>query len=150
MPLMWAAYKTGRLASLGVDFEDGEMDAAAFKARFTEETVNYDGAWTLSVPTQTRPVGVILGFWPNRHESSPYMIVGDMVWFPWATGRNKIETAVHFFNEMRNDLPFMEFAAPEHKDFFVTIAKHGIMRRVGTSYNVYPDQATSVFETRAR
>ena len=76
------------------------------------------------------------------------MIIGDMLWMPWASKRNKIEAAVHFFNTIRADIPMVEYANLEAKPFFEMIAKHGIMRRVGTSHNVYPGEPTAIFETK--
>ena len=77
------------------------------------------------------------------------MIIGDMLWFPWASPRNKIESAVYFFNRIRHEIQMVEYANEDAKPFFEMIAKHGVVRRVGTSYNVYPGTATAVFETRA-
>ena len=74
---------------------------------------------------------------------------GDMLWFPWASKRNKVEAAVHFFNVMRDDTPMVEYADDEAKPFFEMICRHGIMRRVETSFSVYPGKSVAVFETRA-
>ena len=81
-------------------------------------------------------------------EKSPFLVVGDIVWFPWSSPRQRIESAVNFFNEARKEIAFMEYARKQDKRFFEMIAKHGIMRRVGTSHNIYPDGPATVFETR--
>ena len=153
MRYIWAAYKGGSLASMGGVFSESGMNAEEFRAAFEVEiTTRYHAAWTMFAETKKGfvPVGFVLGFYSHPDPAfSPFMIVGDMVWFPWASARNKVESAVNFFNRIRSETPMMEYARGDAKAFFEMIAKHGIMRRVGTSFNVYPGEPTSVFETRA-
>lgn len=148
----WAAYKKGALASLGERFK-AKFTPEEFYAAFVDEVkVNYAGAWTLSAntPKGFMPVGIVLGFWSHPNpQFAPFMIVGDMLWFPWATARNKIESAVGFFNAIRREIPLVEYADDKAKPFFEMIAQHGIMRRVGTSFNVFNGRPAAVFETRA-
>lgn len=153
MRYLWAAYKKGSLSRMGPPFNDETMTADAFREAFETNLIGkFHGAWTLFAEVPNRgemPVGAVLGFWPHPDaERMPFMIVGEMVWFPWATPRNCVETAVHFFNVIRRDIPMVEYAASEDKRFFEMIAKHGVMRRVGTSYNVYAGEPAAVFETR--
>lgn len=137
---------------MGGDFAETDMEPPAFKARFTSEVLTtYAAAWTLFAPVKDKghiPVGVVLGFWSHPDATkAPFMILGDMLWFPWASSRNRVETAVHFFNTIRQGFPMVEYAEPDAKDFFVMLCKHGIMRRVGTSHVVYPDTPATIFET---
>lgn len=151
----YAGYKQGALASMGGVFEDTEaMDSEQFAAEFTAtlETV-YHGAWTMTAPTGRGvvPVGFVVGFFSHPlPEYAPFMIVGDMVWYSWASPRNKVECAVNFFANARLEVPFMEYAEEPQKRFFETICKHGVMRRVGKSYNVHKGQEVTIFETVAR
>ena len=149
---LFVTYKDGGLASLGKDFGEPVMEPAEFREALGDEIIeNYDGAWTLLAETKRgfMPVGVVLGFFSHRDPAkAPFMIVGDMLWFPWASDRNKVETAVGFFHAVRDEVPFVEYANLETKKFFETIAKHGVMRRVGTTHNVYPGEPTAIFETR--
>ena len=79
------------------------------------------------------------------------MIIGDIIWCPWATKRNKIESAINFFNIVRKQIPMMDYShGEENIRFFEMIAKHGIMRRVGTTFNVVQGEPTAIFETRAK
>ena len=148
----WAAYKKGALKSLGPRF-DQEFTPEQFYEAFVDEVrTNYGSAWTLSAETPKGfvPVGIVLAF--NSHPDprlSPFMIIGDMLWFPWASARNRIEAGVGFFNAIRKDIALVEYADDAAKPFFEMMAQHGIMRRVGTTYNVYPGKAVAVFETRA-
>lgn len=147
----WAAYKKGCLASMG--FQDTNLSAEEFKTTFTAEvSTTYHGAWTLFAETRRgyMPVGMVLGFYSHPDpQRAVFMIVGDMLWMPWASKRNKIESAVNFFNKMRSQIPMVEYANEQHKRFFEMIAKHGIIRRVGTMFNVYRGEPCAVFETRA-
>lgn len=153
MRYIWAAYKKGCMASMGAKWADTQMEALAFSEAFEiEVTTVYHGAWTLLAETRKGfiPVGFVLGFYSHPDPKfAPFMIVGDMVWFPWATARNKIESAVNFFNRIRSEIPMVEYARDQHKRFFEMICQHGVMRRVGTMHNVYRGEQTALYETRA-
>jgi hypothetical protein len=129
------------------------MSAVEFKAAF-EATVlrRYHGAWTLFAQTKRGfiPIGMIFAFYSHtEHAWSPFMIIGDIVWFPWASARNKVESAVNFFTKIRHDIPMLDYAYGEtNQKFMETMAKHGIMRRVGTTFNIVKGEAVAIFETR--
>lgn len=149
---MWAAYKKGCLVDIEPEvFSDTSMTAEEFRAAFHDTVIrNYDAAWTLFAPSPKGhiPVGLVVGFWPHQNQRiQPFMFLGAMVWFPWATSRNRIESAVNFFNEIRKEIQMVEFAKQKDKRFFEIICSHGLMRRVGTMHNVY-DEPAAVFETR--
>lgn len=149
---LYVAYKKGKLTSMGGVFENTDMNPEEFKEAFQAEILeNYHGAWTLFAQNDKGPVGVVLGFWSHQNpERAPFMIVGDMLWMPWASTRNVVESAVHFFNNIRNEIPMMEYAEQKDKKFFEMMCRHGVMRRVGTAHSVYKDRSVSVFETRHR
>jgi hypothetical protein len=148
----YVAYKKGLLASMGERWASGEMDPATFAKQFEAEVITvYHAAWTLMAESRKgyMPVAIVLGFYSHPlPQLAPFMIVGDMIWFPWATARNKIESAVAFFSRIRNEIPMVEYASEQHKRFFEMICQHGVMRRIGTMHHVYPGQLTAVFETR--
>jgi hypothetical protein len=146
----WAAYKKGALASMGGVFGGQDLSPAEFKEAFEKEVLdNYHGVWTLLAQDPKRPIGFVLGFFSHPNPAkAPFMIVGDMIWMPWATPRNRLEAAVSFFASARKEMPMMEFASEDSKRFFEVIARHGVMRRVGTSHNVYTGAPAAVFETR--
>lgn len=128
------------------------MNAEEFKAAFeTEITVKYHGVWTLFAETKRGniPVCFVLAFWCHPEpQLAPYMILDQLVWLPWSTPRNRIESATNFFNSTRNDIPMIGYARERDKKFFEVMMKHGIMRRIGTSFNVFPDEPAAVYETR--
>lgn len=137
---------------MGEAFADGSLNSSDFTALVEiEVTTKYHAAWTLFAETKRglSPIGLILGFYPHPDQAfSAYMLVGGIVWFPWASVRNKIESAVNFFNRIRNEIPMMGFAEMDHKKMYEVICRHGIMRRIGTSMNVFPGKQVSMFETR--
>ena len=142
----WAAYKAGAFA----DVFKPDLDAKLFKAAFSELLVSrYDAAWLFSAHTTKRgmfPVGIALGFWPHRI-ARPFMVLDALIWFPWASSRNKIEATVEFADKARRELPMIAFARERDKRFMETLARHGIVRRIGTSRCVFTDGPASVWET---
>lgn len=131
------------------------MSAEEFKAVFEAVVVTrYHGAWTLFADTAKGfiPVGMVFAF--HSHSDpllSPFMIIGDIVWMPWASSRNKIESAVGFFNRVRGEIPMVDYAYGEtNKKFFEMLARHGIVRRIGITFNVVKGEPVHVFETIAR
>ena len=151
---LWVAYKKGLLADLGGPFSDPpNMTPDEFKVEFEVLiTTMYHGAWAMLAKTgnEYKPVGAVFGFWSHPEPKyATFMNVANMVWFPWATARNRIESALNFFNTIRMQFPMVEYAREKDKRFFEVLARHGVMRRIGTSYNVYCGAPAAVFETRS-
>jgi hypothetical protein len=144
---LWASYKKGALASMGAAFADGEMNPDQFKEAFDTAAQHYSEGWIVLAETRKGfiPAGVVLG---KLDTLLPFMIVGGIAWFPWATGRNIIEGTVAFFDAMRRQMPCIGFAIDDHKRLYEICCMHGIMRRVGTSQVAVPGRAAAVFETR--
>ena len=154
LKFLWAAYQKGGLEVFGEGFEkpDGaSWNVEEFHDVFVSLLLNtFHFAWIIKAPTVNHghiPIGMTTAFWSHHDEvRAPFVIIGEIVWFPWASPRNVIEGAVKFFDWLRRDFRAMMYT--QDKRFFEIIARHGIMRRVGTSFNVYADGATAVFETR--
>jgi hypothetical protein len=91
------------------------------------------------------PVGMFSGKF-----NGPMLFIGSAIWFKWASSRNKIETAVHALNELRKEYIVLLHSNMKDKEFYVNIAKHGVIRRVGTVYDVYDDGPAALFQTRKR
>jgi hypothetical protein len=144
---LWASYKKGALAAMGAAFADGQMNPDQFKEAFENAAQNYSEGWIVLAETKKGfiPAGVVLG---KLDSLLPFMIVGGVAWFPWATHRNIVEGTVAFFDAMRRQIPCIGFAVGDHKRLYEICCMHGIMRRVGTSQIVVPGQAAAVFETR--
>ena len=132
----WAAYQKGAFSSFGEAFPS-DLSAKAFRTEFVEHVLKeFDGIWTPYAETKQGfiPVGMISGILVG-----PVMIIGDMVWFPWASDRNIYESAVNFINTMRKEIMVMDFAAFKHKPFFDSIARLGILRHGCRIHGLYPD-----------
>jgi hypothetical protein len=91
----------------------------------------------------TMPVGVVFG-----NFTGPFLLLENILWLEWATDRNKIETVVNLLNELRKKYLVLFHSNMKDKDFFVHVAKHGIVRRIGTIYNLYDDGKAALFQTR--
>jgi len=126
-------------------FDGTDLSPDEFRKSFAKAVVGHcHGAWTLFGPTKRGniPVGIVLGTWGPLEK---YMTVVGIAWMPWATKRNIIEGTVGFFNEIRKEISFLGFATEAHKKLYVICCRHGIMRRVGTTFIFGPTMA--VFET---
>lgn len=151
----WAAYKSGALKDMAGPFADLGMSADAFNVQFQAIVpTRYHGAWTLLAETKKGfiPAGMVFAFYSHADVAlSPFMIIGDIAWFPWASSRNRIESAVNFFNTIRATIPMMDYAhGPINRRFFDMICKHGVMQRIGTTHNVVKGEATAIYETRPK
>jgi hypothetical protein len=82
------------------------------------------------------------------HAFGPFILMDGIFWLPWASKRNKIETAVQFLNSMRKHCVILITALKSDIPFYEHIAKHGVLRRVGTLYGVYKDEPCALFQTR--
>lgn len=112
------------------------MTVHEFRYRFPKFVLEgWHGAWTLLSP---EPVGVMFGVYFRDR------LFLDVEWFPWASKRARLESAVHFVNETRKEITMLEFG--RDVKFLEYLAKLGLARRVGTSYG--PEQA--IFESRRR
>ena len=149
---VWAAYRKGALTPLGERFSGGEMSGEEFKEAFTNEVfARFNGVWVVSGPVLGKgniAIGIVFGFYHER--SSPFMTVGGVAWFPWATKRNIVEGTIFFFNKVRHEIPMMLYANEQQKRLYEVAAMHGIMRRVGTSMIALSGEPAAVFETRAK
>jgi hypothetical protein len=142
----WAAYKAGAFGAL----LPGGIEADDFRAAFENKIVGrFDALWTLLAGTKKGylPAGLVLGFWPHP-EIQHFMVVDALVWFPWSTPRNRIESVTNFVSKLRSEIPLMAFVRQANKEFLEVLARHGIVRRVGTSYTVFAGEPASVWETR--
>jgi len=136
----WAAYKRGSFDGM----IEEELDPRAFAEAFGSLGVAFHGMWTFL--DDGKPVGMGFAFMAHPEPVlAPYMIFDRVIWFDWATPRQRIEHGVNFFNEIRKEFPVIGHVDKENKSYFEMMCKHGVIRRVGTSHNL--DKA--VFETRA-
>ena len=133
---LWAAEKYN-----GHEINPEEFKEAIYE-RFNE---SYDFAWTIEANTKNgyRPIGVIFGL-----HSGPFILLGDMTWFPWSSKRNIIEGTTNFINAMKKDFLLLGYTNLKDKKFFEHIARHGILKRVGTIDGLYKDEPAALFQSR--
>jgi len=86
-------------------------------------------------PRGNIPVGILTG-----KLLGPILWLGDAIWFPWASGRNKYESMVNLFNELRREYVAMFTCTLGDKNFYEKVARHGVIRRVGTLYDITEDR----------
>lgn len=137
----FAAYKVGALK----DLFPGGLEPAAFKDAFEAYVLsNAEAAWVVITRTKNGfiPCGLAFGGWAPQQA---YMVIIGIVWFPWASKRNKLEGTVGFFRAIR-DMNWMGFALGEHKRIYEVCCMHGIMRRIGTTH--MNNKHASVYEGR--
>jgi len=162
MKFVYAAYKMGVLDEHDKLFLE-EFDAIEFRRVFTWWThtnyglfsmtadlrpeINTVGVWTVvskSMRSERGPVGLVFGWVRGR-----VIEVGGMAWFPWASPRNKLEGAVAFFDTMRREgFKVLEFSELKDKRFFESIARHGIIKRVGHVHKLFGDGDACLYETK--
>lgn len=143
-------YAAWRLGARPLDAISCVNTPEAFTEAFAEHaSVRYQVAYTLVATPPNRdtmPVGVVFGIKPFY--GAAVLWVGDFIWFPWASQRNKLETAVHFMNQMRKDTTVLGFAEPSAIPFFEHICRYGVGRRAGTLFDVFDEGPRAVYQTR--
>ncbi len=74
-------------------------------------------------PKCPRPVGLIAGI-RMGHRLEPHVL-----WFGWATKRNRLETILRFIQDMRAENLLIIYATPENETLFHHIGKYGVFQR---------------------
>jgi hypothetical protein len=146
MKYLYAAWRKGAKPLDVIQAETPEEFTEAFADHAAKR---YQIAYTmLATPPgkDNMPVGVVFGIKPFYDQ--PVMWIGDFLWFPWASTRNKLEAAVHFFNQMRKECTIIGFCEPVAIPFFEHICRYGVMRRAGTVFDLFEEGARAIFQTR--
>lgn len=112
---LWAAYKLGKTA-----LPEG-IPATEFENYILQVMGNeYEFGWVFG-----NHLGFVFG-----SVAGPLVLIRDMTWLK-ASPREKIEHMVNFFNILRKEMKFIFYSTDKDKDFYVHVAKHGIIRRIG-------------------
>ena len=89
--------------------------------------------------------------------------MGDMVWYPRASDRNTLESALNLFDTIRKQVfdtkkevgdplryfTALEFSRIEDKRFFERIADRGVLRKVGHIVDLYANGPAVLFQTKS-
>lgn len=151
----WAAYKKGAFREIEEIPDD--LGPQEFVDAFLDqiEARGLAHGWTFLAPSTRgyEPVGFAWAWGRGR-----VIEIADMIWFPWASSRNIVESTANFMNSMRKIAPdptrpddrflVWEYARMKDKRFFEIMCRLGIMRRVGHIHGLYKEPAV-MFETRA-
>lgn len=78
-----------------------------------------------------------------------FIILQDAVWFPWSSKRNKMECVAALLNEIRKTLVAVFVSRVKDNDFYMNIAKQGVIRRIGHLHDVYEGEPGIMFQTRS-
>lgn len=62
---------------------------------------------------------------------TPLLAEPHVLWFPWASKRNKLECTVGFLVELKKRVPFFIPAMERDVSFFRHVGKYGVLRQVG-------------------
>jgi hypothetical protein len=130
---LWAAYKKDVFSKV---FKEG-LSAKEFSDIVMEYfSTAYTHAWVFG----EKPLGIAFGINIGR-----FVYLCSMNWFPWATKRQRIEHMVGFLNGIRKELYCVWDCEEKDKRFYEYIARHGIIRRVGTLHGL---NHAKMWETR--
>lgn len=132
---LWVTYKLGEL-KLPEGLEPKEFNETVLSV--LEQ--NYDYGWAFV--KKGKPIGFLFG--SIAHGMT---FLSDAVWIK-ATPRNKLESIVNICNTLRKGMKFIFICDQKDKDFYVHVAKHGIIRRVG-HINDISDQPMIQFESKS-
>ena len=126
---IWAAYKLGAFGDIGTQQE--------FDARLALYLSMNDKLYIFEAPTPRGriPVGLVAGKFMG-----PVIWLVDAVWFPWASDRNKYESMVNLFQETRKHYVALFTCTIQDLKFYEKVAKHGVIRRVGTLHDIADDK----------
>jgi hypothetical protein len=93
-----------------------------------------------------RPIGFMFCY--SIHPTKRVgLIVEVMEWCQGVSPRDKLEASCFFGREMCREIPMFGFVRKRDLRFFEAIAKRKVLRRVGNSFEAFPGEIASVWET---
>lgn len=148
MKFLYAAWRLGNLGFEDFEFEGDDPDkfAEALSIYLMDRFQAFFTMFAKPPGRDVMPVGMVFGTIPFPNKQ--VMWCGDFTWFPWASSRNKLESAVNFLNRMRHEWLVIGFADDEVINFFEHVCRYGVMRRVGKVFDMFEGGPGGVFQTR--
>jgi len=123
MRWLWAAYRMGVWRELIAD----DLNKNAFCERMIEimAAINYDWIIEAKGDEGIRPVGLILAYaFPDGRIITPHVY-----WFPWATGRNKMEGSAVYLKEIGKRFKIFLHVDMESVPFWKRMVQYHILRQ---------------------
>ena len=139
LKFLWAAYRKGTF-QLEEDLTQG-----MFKDALANHLAAFNAIYILLARVQDgqRPVGLVA-----CHDQG-YRLEPHVIWFPWASDRNKLESTLNFCNKIRVTRVMILFAPQKDTPFFEHVSRYGVLQRRGTISRFFEDgQFAAIFQTR--
>jgi len=123
---LWLAYKTGSFTKAGsFEIPEGLTPIQFNETAYDLIMESYTFGWALTSKDGER-YGYLFA-----EQAGPITLLGDVIWLPNVTNRQKIESAVNTINELKKDLYLNLYCDKTDNDFYLHVARHGILKRVG-------------------
>lgn len=133
-PYVWAAYQKG--AFEGSDFFAPGLNAKEFETVLAQVVERFLTKGLSEIVTVMGEVPLAM----ISVEYSDRLALPHAYWFPWATPRNKVETGVKFFIQLKkNNLVLITVKDEVDVKYFQHLCKYGLLRAVGKIRDYYPD-----------
>ena len=129
----YAGYRQGAFPGMPEGLKPREFDVAFYKAAVQWEEIY---ALTVKHTNGRRPVGLMLAR-ITEEIGMPARMEPHLMWFPWATPRNKLETTVKWLAEMRLKHLVLIMAPLKEKVFFTHLCRHGVLRVIGKIHRLF-------------
>lgn len=136
----WAAYRKQDFPSL----DDG-IDQPEFMQRLERYFQGFNVVYTLLTHSEgeMKPVGVV------ACNDGGYRIEPLFLWFSWATPRNKVESALNFFNKIRVTRLAFGVVPESESRLYMHLKNYGVIQARGKIERFYEDgQFAGIFQTR--
>lgn len=108
------------------------LSPAEFSDQIRNFLTSFPAEWVFDAPTKNGIIPVGVGLAANVLDE--IIIIGKIIWFPWASLRNKLESALNLIEASRQENTLLDFADESDQPFYVRLCKYGSVRRVGTLY----------------
>jgi len=132
---LWVAYKTG-LLDIEENLTPRQFDEKAYDLIMT----SYDFGWALTSKDGER-YGYLFA-----ETSGPLVLLGDMIWLPNVSDRQKIESGVNAIKELKKSLNLILYCDKKDNDYYLHIARHGVLKRVGHLH--FKEEPSILWESR--
>jgi|TARA_Y100000310_G_scaffold20986_1_gene20317 hypothetical protein len=116
--IFFGAYKLGAFGGL-----PSGLDAGDFKAAVGMLIERSMGLWVIEAD---RPIGAVFG----AAGSEAHHLWVEPVWFPWATPRQRLEGALRFILDNKNEFLIMAAFRQDDKRFAEHLSRYGVMTRI--------------------
>lgn len=139
---LWAAYRSG---DFDLPVPEG-LEAKDFDAVVLSVMAGFDDWRIVTAPTKR---GVIpVGLFGGQVMDDRKNLSSHVLWFPWASERNKLEAMVRYLANMRHDFIILAKASFDFRDFFNHVCRYGVLRRVGTINGWFDGEPCALYQSQ--